>query len=374
MNTGTKKMSSVSKLGQFARSKMVVGAAVAAASLGMAGTTHAAIATITGLTTSAPVFGTTTSVSNVVGVGAAYSQFQAPNTYTVNYAGEDLAVKTVTAAGKTYSATGLASDVVRRYVGPNNDQLWYDGTGGSGSSVVNLEGPALTGFNQIFDTNNLLVGADNLFSSEGNSVGNNTNVDRVDMIFNNGITASDASAFSILDRGPTDDHDAFQVAAITSINNAGTPLTYGKLVSFERGSYGTTDLVSAQEEVILRTDNNIPSDPLHPSDSTGQVIGGVLIPTSDLVAAGTTIYGYSLFSPDVSDPSNAPATALANWTNGMYYQQADSTSTGGGIDPVAETAVLYTLNPQTSVPEPTSAVMVTLAIGSLLGRRPKRLV
>jgi hypothetical protein len=251
----------------------------------------------------------------------------------------------------------------------NNDQLWYKGTGtGVSGSTVSLYGPAVGGFNQAFDTNNLLLGADNLFSTTGNAVGNNTNVDRLDLLFT-GFQASSTSAFGVMERGPTTDHDTFKIAAITAIDAQGNPTGYGKLITESDGTWGKTNLVAASQEIILRKNNNLtPADTLHPSDSTAQPIGGVLIPTSDLVSAGTTIYGYSLFSADVTGSSTGSNNQLVNYNNTSFYHSADSTSTGGGLDPVA-VAVLYNTSP---VPEPASASLLLIAAGGILARRPNR--
>jgi hypothetical protein len=371
-----------SKLGNFARtarSKTVLAAAVATTGLGLSSISRGALyPTITAITTTMTT-GTTTSVNGVVGVGASYSQFQAPTDYTMNYAGDDQKITSVTAGGVTYTAGAVTATATADYntafgASDNNDNVWEVGTGGTGSNVVNLKGPNLGGtssgaVDKALSGNNILVGADNVFSNTGNPVGDNTDIVRIDEVFPTAITTSSTKAFAIYDRGPTTDHDAFQIAAITSINPiTGAPTSYGPLVSFADGTWGTTNVVSSQQEDILRMNNSSSSPVLHPADLTNQPIGGVLIPTTSLnVAAGTTIYGYSLFSPDV--PSNATSAQLLNTANSAIYPEANSTSTGGGLDPVGAIGVLYT---QTAVPEPASASLMILAAGGYLARRPKR--
>jgi hypothetical protein len=347
------------KVSKLARGKAIMAAAVA--TLGLTGTSFGAFTDVTQITTKFTT-GISTSVNNVPGYGASYSPFQPNTNWNVSYGGDTNAITSLVAGGQTYTTTGLATNAVRRFVGPDNDQLWYDGSYNTSTGAVSLQAPALNGFKQVFDANNVLVGADNLFSTEGNGVGNDTNVDRLDILFTGGVTASAAEAFSIMERGPSNDHDSFKIAAITALDSNGNPSNYGPLISVADGTWGKTDVVSPEQEVILREDNDVAGDTLHPSDETVQAIGGILVKTSDLVSSGTTIYGYSLFSADVT----GSGTQLVNWTNSSYYHPADSSSTGGGLDPIAAVSNLYTLSP---VPEPTSAAVLMLAGGAMLIRR-----
>ena len=366
-----------SKLGNLVgRSKTVVTAAVAVTTLGLAGSTFAAPTDITSLTfqtVSGQDYNTPTPVA---GAGATYSGYQAPKTYNVDYAGTDDKVTSVTSGGKTYSATGFATKAVVERDGntaENNDTLWYAGTstGTTSGSTLNLTGPnfgnsSTSPYTLAFDTNNLLVGSDNLFSNTGNAVGNNTNVARLDILFTGGIKTASSSAFAIMDRGPTTDHDSFGIAAILAVNAQGVPTAYGPLETYKDGTWGNTALnVPYSNEMILRKNDNTASNSLQPSDSTGQAVGGVLIPTTSLgEVANTTIYGYSLFSGAV--PSTDTSAQLVAYAS---LPTADSTSTGGGLDALATVGVLYT----SSVPEPTTVALATVATLGLLGRRPRRL-
>jgi len=341
---------------------------VAAAALALVDHSFAAISNITGLTTTMST-GTSTMMTNLSGYGASYSIFKSSYTYTLDYLGEDDAVKTVTAGSLgTYNVSSIGTAVVRRSsTGGNNDTVWYQGAGnGANHSTVTLDGPLVSGFNQAFSSNNLLLGADNVFSNKGNAVGNNTNVDRVDVLFSGGFSAG-TTAFSIMDRGPSNDHDAFKIAAITALASNGTPSAYGPLISFNDGTWGTTSLIPTVQEDIVRENNALAGATLHPSDSTAQTIGGVLIQTDSLVPAGTKIYGYSLFAANVTGTGNQ----LVDWTNTTYFPPADSTSTGGGLDPVGTLADLYI---PVAVPEPTSCVLAAMAVGTALSRRPRRKV
>jgi hypothetical protein len=341
-------------------------AAIAVVTAASAGRSFGAISTITSVTTQLTT-GTPTKVSGLTGVGAQYSQFQAPSTFNVTYANDDQKLTSVTANGVTYNATGLASTVVERGTavsGNYTDTIWEMGTN-SGSSI-SLQGTVPSSVQQAFSGNNFLMGADNIFANTGNSVGDNTNIDRLDMIFTGGVKASTSAAFAVFDRGTTTDHDSFKIAAITAINAQGVPTNYGPLISLADGTWGQTALVPTQEEVIVRkNDSSGSTAPFDPSDSTAQTIGGVLIPTSSLVTAGTTIYGYSLFGADVT----GTGTELTQYTNTAYFPMETATSTTGGLDPLATTGVLFTTSP---VPEPTSLAIAGVATAGLLGRRPKK--
>jgi hypothetical protein len=265
------------------------------------------------------------------------------------------------------------SATLDRYSGTseNNDTLWYAGTstGTASGSTLHLSAPnfgnsSTSPITAAFDTNNLLVGSDNLFSNTGNAVGNNTNVARLDILFTGGIKAAASSAFAIMDRGPTNDHDSFGIAAILAESN-GVPTKYGPLETYKDGTWGETALsVPYSNEMILRKNDSTASNSLQPSDSTGQSVGGVLIPTTSLgELAGTTIYGYSLFSGAV--PSTDTSAQLVAYAS---LPTANSTSTGGGLDALATVGVLYT----TAVPEPTTVALASVATLGLLGRRPKK--
>jgi hypothetical protein len=297
-----------------------------------------------------------------------YSGFTPGNAYNVSFGGQDVQVTSVTGGGVTYNASGMGTVTARRLTGAtnDNDQLWYAGSGNASSSSLSVNGPQLSGFNAALSTNNIDLGADNLFSNTGNPVGNNSNVTRLDVEFG-AFKASNLSAFSIFDRGPTDDHDAFKIAAITAVDANGNPANYGPLLSYGDGTWGTTDVTPSAEELILRR-NDSSAGPLQPSDVTNQPIGGVIVPTSLLVPAGTTIYGYSLFAPTVT----GSGTELTEWTDTTYFPPADSTSTGGGIDPAATVGVLFTARPA-AVPEPASLAAAAAGAG-LVARRARRRV
>jgi hypothetical protein len=362
--------STFSGLAKIARSRTVLAAAVAAASLGVAGSGFGAVADINSITTS-DTYGATSTVSNVSGYGASYSVYQPKDVYNLKYLGEDDAITSVNAGSLgVYNVSGQANTVVQRgTTGGDNDMIWEVGTGnGSNHSTVTMAGPVESSLQQALDGNNVLVGGDNVFSNMGNAVGNNTNVDRIDVLFTGGLKTSASKAFAVFDRGPTTDHDAFEIAAITSIDKTtGLPASYGPLYTFADGKWGTPAIIppGMSQENILRKNDTVKNDPFHPSDVTIQDVGGVLIPSNYLDPTGSTIYGYSLFSGAVK--AGTTSAQLVDWTD---LPAANSTSTGGGLDPLDTLGALYTQ--QVAVPEPTTAAMAALAIGGFIVRRPKR--
>ncbi len=86
-------------------------------------------------------------------------------------------------------------------------------------------------------------------------------------------------------------------------------------------------------------------------------IGSILIPLSNLATPYTTIYGYSLFAPDVNDNGN-PAN-LIDWKNASIFP-LDTSNAVGGIDLVAANVGVAK-----AVPEP-GMLLGTLVAGGLL--------
>jgi hypothetical protein len=363
-NVVTKVGSTVSKA-----SKAIL-ATAAMAGLGYASNAFAAPADVTAMSTTFTA-GSTTTVTGVSGYGDSSTGFLSTNNYTIKYLGGDLAVSTVTANGQTYTATANGQAVVRRNLtdgNPNNDILWYATQGTAdpkNGSTITLEGPQESGYNAALSQNNLFVGADNIFGNKGNGHGNNTDVERVDLLYSSGITTDSTKIFTIFDRGLTGQHDGFKIAAITALGAGNVPSAYGPVLTLNQGAWGNTSLLPLDGYTIMRKNNTLVNDKFHPSDTTLQTIGGVAINTTDLEPAGTTIYGYSLFAPDVT----GTGAQLVDWTNTTFFPtNSNSSATGtAGLDPEAGAGVLFTC-----IPEPSTATLMTVVAGALLTRRSKR--
>jgi hypothetical protein len=343
-------------------------ATAAMAGLGYASNAFAAPADVTAISTTFTA-GATTTVTGVSGYGDSVTGFKSTNTYTIKYLGGDLALSSVTANGLTYVPSAQAQAVVRRNnVGPNNDILWYatQGTVNTTSgSTITLEGPQESGYNAALSQNNLFVGADNIFGNTGNGHGNNTDVERVDLLYSSGITTNSTKIFTIFDRGLTGQHDGFKIAAITALDGSGKPSAYGPVITLNAGAWGNTALLPLDGYTVMRKNNTLVNDKFHPSDSTIQTIGGVAVNTTDLEPAGTTIYGYSLFAPD----TKGSGSQLVDWTNSSFFPtNSNSSATGiAGLDPQAGSGVLFTC-----IPEPSTGALLTVVAGAMLTRRSKR--
>ena len=276
-------------------------------------------------------------------------------------------------AGNIYDANTVAgSAYVRRNTAvgnDNNSSVWYD----QGSNSSRFSAPYATSYDSLLLGNNLLRGSDNTFANGTDA--SSGNIERLDFLFSNsGLTASLQTSLAIFDRGLANEHDFVKIAVITawdSTNNR--PTAYGgNLVSITTADYGTANPVGNFTYNLFRYDNgdNLGNPYWDSNSETGtQGIGGVVISMADLgIAAGTTIYGYSLMGYDVQSGGNM--ANLVDWSNTTYYSDNTSGATGsGGIDLSAVNGVLYNRR----VPEPsTYGAMFVGLTATFLGWRRRR--
>lgn len=277
-------------------------------------------------------------------------------------------------AGNVYDANTVAGDAfVRRNTAvgnDNNSSVWYD----QGTKSDRFSAPYAYSYDDLLLGNNILRGSDNTFSNDSGAAGGD--IERIDFLFNtSGISASTDTAFSVFDRGNVGEHDYVKIAVITgwdSVTNR--PTAYGgNLVSITTADYGSSNPISGFDYNLFRYDNgdNLGSPYWNSNSETGsQGIGGVAISLSDLgIAAGTTIYGYSLMGYDVSNGGNM--ANLVDWTNTTYYSDSTTGATGsGGIDLSAVNGVLYNRR----VPEPSTygAMFIGLSAAFFGWRRWRR--
>lgn len=297
---------------------------------------------------------TATSGSSYSATGAPLSPI-AGNTYTYNYGAlsgntnNSRQLNSFTAGGNNFSFISIPGQFVRiRRV--NNAQVtgtrslrYSEGT--IAGNTVNINNEYNDDMEVFFNGNtNFNSGSDNLFANQGDGNGNNNNIERLDVIFPNGMSATDNSrlGFCIFERGDVNAHDPIKVAIILSVNAAGTPTTYSNIINITAANYGTANPVANSEYVIMRRD--VASETVMKASTTStQGVGGVFIRLSDFgLANNTMIYGYSIIPNDFTGSTSAD---IVNYTNATLYPTTTSGATGsGGIDLVSSTGAFQSGN------------------------------
>lgn len=295
-----------------------------------------------------------TTSSTYTGTGAtgnAASGFTG-NTYTyefgtvVSATNNDQILDSFTALSENFHYQTAAMNVIFRRA--NNasvtglrKNLWYEST----SATVNAGGTAQLypdyddSLERLFAKRLFNVGMDNIFQNATTT--NNNNIERLDVIIPNGVTASDntKAGFVVFDRGNSGSHDPFYIAAITSLDGSGNPSGYDAALSVTGANYGS-NVGGNLNYLILRRN---PGDPglLLMDNETTQNRDGVLVRFSDLgVANNTRIYGYSLFA---TDDVFSPTSDMVNYANATWFPTTtDYGTAGGGLDPLAVTGLWVT--------------------------------
>ena len=224
-----------------------------------------------------------------------------------------------------------------------------------GDPETTVRAPQPTTAEAVLNQNNIFAAVDNVFVNAGYINGIQTDIERADFVFKDGLKTSSSLAIALFDRGPATAHDAFKIAPVLSIDNAGNPTSYGSLLSIATGwgqpnlrpGGGATDNLPY---TVLTNSGGVFGNVL----SVNQQVGGLLISLPEISTA-STIYGYSLFSPDVTDGGNSGN--LLDWKNSAFFPQ-NTPNAVGGLDLVAGSGQIV------AVPEP-STVLGSFAIGSL---------
>jgi len=189
---------------------------------------------------------------------------------------------------------------------------------------------------RIFSGQIYNIGIDNNFQNSTNT--NNGNIERVDVIFTGGITATTdltKLGFVVFDRGSGGSHDPFVIAAIKTLDASGNPDSYYNAVSVGASNYGNVPATSIPFNIFRK--NPADAHLLIQTLNSAQQRDGVFLSFSALGIPGFTnsVYGYSLFSTDANTSSSA------NMVN--YAAFPTNTDLGsGGLDQVAVTGVAVT--------------------------------
>ncbi len=174
-----------------------------------------------------------------------------------------------------------------------------------------------------------MIGGD-IISRGGLDVFDNTNsskaknIERVDFIFTNGITAP-ADALDLDEAGHVvtekSGNNPVQIAVILTLNGAGQPLTYGPLITVDKSSnspdvaYGLYNSIPKTSfDFLTNTQQAEPRGFPTRDGGSNEWLGSAFVTLDHLgVMAGQTYFGFSYFAADVdaathtlSDPSTFP--------------------------------------------------------------------
>jgi len=190
--------------------------------------------------------------------------------------------------------------IINRHPGMVGDTIntFYEYTNSSGNNLY-MTSEYVPELENIINSNIVNRGSDNLFS---NSPTTRANIERVDLVYGNGIYVFEATlqGFLINERGGNDN---FKLAAITGINASQTVTSLGNLVAVSASSWGQ---VGPQIDTRVMS-RRLGTDPnLRPKqDVTTQPISGIYVSFADLgIPNGATIYGFALFPNDVTSSMN----------------------------------------------------------------------
>lgn len=203
-------------------------------------------------------------------------------------------------------------------------------------NTIKVKAPYTPKMEDLFQSNNIAIGIDNLFAND--YVTNFNNVERIDVIIPAGLQVQvpASQGFAIFERGMYNQHDPSTLALITAIDGNGKPTAYATSI-VRVGTDGYYDSSFTANRVyqpssftngswaILRRDSS--NAKLRASDkvSLSQGIGGVMIKFSDFgIAPGTTVYGYSILAGDF--PASGTGANVVDYTNSTYFP----TNTSGG--------------------------------------------
>lgn len=287
-----------------------------------------------------------------------------------NFQNTTTGINTFVAGGVTYEVGSTAESAYARRSGagssPDQSSVWYR----SGSDYL---GTYSSEYGQLLLGNDVNRGSDNTFSNDSGPAGGD--IERLDFVWSDGITAGSDFAVAVFDRGAANAHDAFKVSLITGWDAVNEVVTSYSVLVAQNGNWAGgvnvtqgSDVPTTFNYTLFRynTGNDL-TTPYDTEAGTNQGIGGIVFNLEAFgIEAGTTVYGYSLFGFDVTDGGNS--SNLLDWTNSTYYPTNTSGATGtGGIDLAAINGIAFS-----AVPEPATyglAAFAALAGWSCLRRR-----
>ncbi|NJM38412.1 MAG: hypothetical protein HC845_11455 [Akkermansiaceae bacterium] len=339
-----------------------------------------AVVSVTAVTTTNVNTGNTTTRTGITDVNGL-------NPLTVNYNGIQTQINTLTAGGSTFIPTTSGTVAVRRNTSgtvtfptsnANQTSAWNAVVSGGATTNHTVSGVYLNTMEGLFASRNINTGTENLFVNTSDASNVSSNVERMDFIFANGFLASTATAFSVFERGRGSGgaggaNGGFKIAAITGLDAFGVPNAFGAtVVSVADDSYNNSGLgigVTPVNYDVFRyaTATGPQLDAYNNANIGPQGVAGALIRTTELVTAGTQIFGYAVFGEDVTATGNN----LVNFNNNTFFP--NNSGFANDVDLVATGAVVYSL----AVPEVSSVWVLGTVFSSLFlltRRRPVAIV
>lgn len=310
------------------------------------------------------------------------TNFGTPTTRSVNgedpatttWTGERTALTRFTAAGKSYGPGGTGSVVIRRNTATevfstsnaNQHQVWNYQISNDLGSPPNVEvyGEYFNTMEAVLSQNNINTGVENLFFNVSTDTFT-TNVERVDFVFDSSINVTADQAFALFDRGGggSGGNSGFGIAVITGISGLDPTAFSNPLFVADSDYTGAPGLNTPTLYDNYRYEFSGGPELDFRREVATQHIAGLAIDATDLVSAGTTIYGYSIVAQDVTATTGAQ---LLDWTNATYFPT--NTTGSGDVDMAAFGPTFFEV-----VPEPSAALpMITIGVLALMRRRRRK--
>lgn len=313
-------------------------------------------------------FASSASAQVIITAGTTLSADAADSTHEGKlHLNTSVALQSFTADGTSYAVTGLADQIFvrRNAVSANQSHVWYATDSVNGNRI----GAYASTFTTALLANDFTRGVQNLFGN-GPGTGAVGNVERIDLVASAGFVANAGLAIPVFDYGAPTSHESFKIALITGIDGSGNPTAYSSLAGIAPG-WGQTNLYTHNNFAIQRYNTgDVTTSQYSLFTGPNQGAGGVAFRLADFgVAAGTTIYGYSLFGYDVT--ADGDSTNLLDWNNATYFptNTNDGEAQPGGFDFASVNGVFFSV-----VPEPSAfglAALLALASSTALRRRPR---
>lgn len=300
--------------------------------------------------------------SSVTQTGVGNGAFPSANSYNLKFDNSKMGLNGYSVGSQAYRTFQTDSTItIRRNTShPSNNIVWYQRGPDEAGFNYHLRGELDGNMASVFEATDLYRGSDNIFCNTGDANGNNNNIERLDIVFSNGVVSNANLAFAAFERGGINAHDNFTIAAITSVDASGNPTSYGSLITIATG-WGSQDL--GDWNTLVERNNSVDGEANSLSAQiNGQHLGGVSISVQqDLgVAAGATFYGYSLFANDVTQGDN-----LVNYSS----FKTDTSAANGGLDLTSYNGILYEVAPIETVPEPAAPCFLATGVLFAVFRR-----